>query len=341
MSTGYTYDPIFLKHTYPGHPEGAQRLEAIQQGLDKADLWSNLHQIPSRAATEEELSYVHPASYQAQIKTISENGGGFLDPDTYTTAYSYQAAVVAVGSLIDLTLAVLDGELTNGFALIRPPGHHATHDRAMGFCLFNNIAIAAKVAQHQRGIERLAIVDFDVHHGNGTQDILEADPKALFFSTHQYPHYPGSGRADELGQGEARGTKINFPLPAGVGDEGFKQLYLEVLIPIMRRFQPQFLLISAGYDAHWDDPLANLGLTLSGMAWISQTLVELAEEMCHGRIVFVLEGGYHLDVLSHGVNNSIRALLKRTDFTDPLGQSLWPEPDMSTYIQEMKALHKL
>ena len=341
MPTGYVYDPIFLKHTYPGHPENAGRLEAIQQALAREDLLPALQQLPSRAATAEELGYIHPPSYQAHIKTTSQNGGGFLDADTYTTADSYQAAAIAAGSLIDLTMAVLKGDLDNGFALVRPPGHHAVHNRAMGFCLFNSVAIAAKAAQQRGGLERIAIIDFDVHHGNGTQHIFDEDPSVLFCSSHQYPHYPGTGRATEMGRGAARGTKVNCPLAVGVGDEGFKLLYAEVLLPLFRRFQPQLILVSAGYDCHWDDPLAQLGLTLSGIAWISQTLIAMAQELCAGKIVFTLEGGYNLEALSHGVCNSIKALLGRTDFTDPLGRSPWPEPDLRTYVAELKTLHQL
>jgi acetoin utilization deacetylase AcuC-like enzyme len=341
MSTGYVYDPIFLKHTYPGHPENAQRLEAIQKALDVKGLRPTLQLIPARAASEEELSLIHPLYYQEQVKQMSLAGGGFLDPDTYLTPESYQAATVAAGSLIDLTMAVLNKQVDNGFALIRPPGHHAIRNKGMGFCLFSNVAIAAKAAQHQGGLERVAIIDFDVHHGNGTHYALDDDPSVLFFSSHQYPHYPGTGQATELGSGKARGTKINFPLPVGVGDEGFKQLYSEILIPILRRFEPQLILVSAGYDSHWDDPLARLGLTLTGLAWISQTLIALAEELCDGHIVFTLEGGYNLQVLSHGVCNSLKALLNRDDFTDPLGQSPWPEPDIAGYLKDLKKIHKL
>ena len=341
MSTGYVYDPIFLKHTYPGHPENAQRLEAIQQALDEQDLRPALKLVPSRPASEEELGYIHPLYYQEQVKQVSLSGGGFLDPDTYLTPDSYQAAAVAAGSLIDLTMAVLKGQLDNGFALIRPPGHHAIRNKGMGFCLFSNVAIAAKAAQDQGGLERVAIIDFDVHHGNGTQYALDDDPSVLFSSSHQYPHYPGTGLATELGSGQAKGTKVNFPLSAGVGDEGFKQLYSEILIPILRRFEPQLILVSAGYDSHWDDPLAQLGLSLTGLAWISQTLIALADELCDGQIVFTLEGGYDLRVLSHGVCNSLKALLARDDFSDPLGQSPWPEPDMTTYLKDLRKIHKL
>jgi len=243
--------------------------------------------------------------------------------------------------LIDLTLAVNDGKLNNGFALVRPPGHHATQNQGLGFCLFSNIAIAAKAAQHQRGLERIAIVDFDVHHGNGTQAILDDDPRVFFSSSHQYPYYPGTGNAREIGRGKAKGTKINFPLSVGVGNDGFKAIYTEILIPLLRRFQPQLILVSAGYDAHWNDPLAQLGLSLTGLTWISETLVSLADELCQGKIVFTLEGGYNLEVLGNGVANTIRALLGRDDFADPLGPSPWAEPDLSDYLRELKKIHQL
>jgi acetoin utilization deacetylase AcuC-like enzyme len=341
MTTGYVYDPIFLKHTYLHHPEGAQRLQAIEQVLEEVDLWTHLHQLPSRAATEAELEAVHPPRYLAFLRSISERGGGLVDVDTYATADSYEAASIAAGSLIDLALATIDRQIQNGFAIIRPPGHHATSTQAMGFCLFSNIAIAARAAQQQRGIKRIAVIDFDVHHGNGTQDVLNDDPDILFISSHQYPHYPGTGAIDEIGEGRAKGTVMNLPLSIGVGDQGFKRLYLEILIPAIRRFQPELMLVSAGYDAHWDDPLAQLGLSLGGLAWISQTLIALAQEICEGKIVFTLEGGYNLTALSHGVANSLKALLQRDDFTDPLGPSPWPEPDLDGLINRVGALHQL
>ncbi len=338
---GYVYDPVFLKHTQRGHPESAQRLDAIMAELESSGLLASLRQISSRAATTDELAYVHPHSYIDQVKAISRAGGGYLDPDTYTTRDTYDAAAMAVGSSIDLTLAVIDGKLKNGFAFVRPPGHHARPNRGMGFCIFNNVAIAAKAAQKKRGIERIAIVDFDVHHGNGTQEVFEDDPNVLYISSHQYPHYPGTGTLREIGRGKGQGTLINFPLPPGVGDEGFQVIYNEVLIPAMGRFKPQLIIVSAGYDCHWNDPLASLGLSLTGMAWISQTLVNLAEELTGGKIVFALEGGYDLKVLSVGVANSMKALLGRNDFSDPLGESPRREPDLTDYILELKKLHNL
>ncbi len=338
---GYVYDPIFLKHTYPWHPESAQRLEAILKELDSSSLLMLLHQIPSRAATSDELSYVHAVRYIEQVKEISQSGGGHLDPDTYTNQYTYDAAIMAAGSVIDLTLAVIDGQINNGFAFVRPPGHHALPDRAMGFCIFNNVAIAARAAQLQRDIERVAIVDFDVHHGNGTQTVFEEDPTVLYTSTHQYPHYPGTGHFREIGHGKGKGTIVNFPLPAGVGDEGFQAIYTEVFTPIIHRFRPQLMIVSAGYDCHWTDPLAGLGLSLTGMTWISQTLVSLAKELCAGKIIFVLEGGYNLDVLSVGVANSVKVLLGRNDFIDQLGKSSRHEPDLADYLAEIKKIHNI
>ena len=340
-TTGYVYDPIFLKHTQPGHPENAQRLEVILAELESSGVFAALQQIPSCAATIEELAAVHPLAHIERVRQISQAGGGYLDPDTYCTSETYAAAVTAAGSLIALTLAVLDGQVRNGFACIRPPGHHATRTEAMGFCIFNNVALAAKAAQSQRGVERVAIVDFDVHHGNGTQAIFEEDPTVLYSSTHQYPHYPGTGRLQEIGRGKGAGSTVNFPLPAGVGDAGFRKLYREALLPVMRRFKPQLIIISAGYDCHWQDPLAGLGLSLTGLAWISQTLVNLAAELCAGKIVFALEGGYNLDVLRLGAANSVKALAGRTDFADPFGQAPRPEPDLTAYLAEVKKIHHI
>jgi acetoin utilization deacetylase AcuC-like enzyme len=209
----------------------------------------------------------------------------------------------------------------------------------MGFCLLNNIAIAARVVQQQRGLERMAIVDIDVHHGNGTQAAFETDSSVLYCSTHQYPHYPGTGRLTEVGWGAGKGSVVNFPLPAGVSDEGFRQIYTEILIPVLRRFQPQLLLVSVGYDCHWNDPLAGMGLSLSGMAWICQTLVEVADELCGGKIVLTLEGGYNLDVLKIGTANSVKTLLGRNDIIDPFGPSPRREPDLADYVSEVARIH--
>ncbi len=341
MPTGYVFDKIFTKHNLPGHPENAQRLMAVMDYLTSNDILPELTAVSSRPATGEELRRCHHPRYIELVKETSRGGGGNLDPDTYTNEFSYDAAVHAAGGLIDLVAAVLDGSLDNGFALVRPPGHHATYSRAMGFCLFGNVAVAARAARFDSGLERVAIVDFDVHHGNGTQAILDEDPSVLFVSSHQYPYYPGTGALNEIGRGEAEGTKVNLPLGPYVGDEGFKQLYSQIVFPIIRRFQPELILVSAGFDAHWDDPLASLGLSLTGYYWLAKSLVDLAAELCGGRLVFTLEGGYNFGVLAPGVGNVFRALRGNDRIDDPLGPLSWPEPDVSGLVAQLKTIHNL
>lgn len=341
MTTGYVYDDVFLKHNLPGHPENRARLEQTMALLESSGMLARLTPIPVRPATRTELTRVHRPSYIDQVQAISARGGGYLDPDTYTNADSYQAALLAAGGLVEATLAVIDGRVNNAFALVRPPGHHAMPGHGMGFCLFGNVAIAAQAARLDRGLDRVLIVDFDVHHGNGTQAMFEEDAAVCFISTHQYPYYPGTGAAREIGRGAGQGSIVNMPLSAGAGDRVFQQLYQRVLIPIARRFAPDLILVSAGFDAHWDDPLAGLGLSLAGYAWIARTLVELANELCAGRIVFTLEGGYHLQVLSHGVLNTFHALLGDQMVDDPLGPSRWSEPDVEDYIASLRRLHGL
>lgn len=341
MPTGYVFEEIFTKHTMAGHPENGARLRSIMDYLAGHNLLGRLARVAARPATREELTRCHHPRHLQLVEETSRNGGGMLDPDTYTNTFSYEAATLAAGGLVELTAAVLAGRLDNGFALVRPPGHHATPTRAMGFCLLGTVAIAARAARFDYGLERAAIVDFDVHHGNGTQAILNEDPTVLFVSSHRYPFYPGTGARDEIGQGQARGTKVNVPLPAGVGDEGFKQAYEEVVFPVLRRFRPELILVSAGFDAHWNDPLADLGLSLSGYHWLCQALISLAAEICRGRIVFALEGGYNLDVLSPGVGNTFRALLGESDIDDSSGGSPWPEPDIKDLLAELKEIHRL
>jgi acetoin utilization deacetylase AcuC-like enzyme len=341
MPTGYVYDEIFTKHDFPGHPENAKRLSAIMAYLAEHEILPKLTQIPARPATPEELTTCHSAQHVATVQAVSEKGGGMLDPDTYSNQFSYEAALMATGGLIDLVYAVLDGNLDNGFALIRPPGHHATPDRAMGFCLFGNVAIAARTACQHKGLKRVAIVDYDVHHGNGTQAILNDDPAVYFVSSHQYPFYPGTGDITETGIGEAQGTKLNVPLRIKTGDEGFEKLYSQVVFPALRRFQPELILVSVGFDCHWKDPLANIELSLDGYHWLSQKLVELAAEICGGRIVFTLEGGYDLEVLAPGVGNVFRVLTGDSECDDELGPSLWAEADVSNLIKQLKQIHDL
>jgi acetoin utilization deacetylase AcuC-like enzyme len=341
QTTGIVFDPVFLKHNQPGHPENAKRLESILAGLKESDLFQKLILIKSRHAEIGEINYCHQEEFIEYVKRFCDKGGGYLDPDTYVNEYSFDAASMAVGSSIDLTKSVINGDLKNGFALLRPPGHHALANRSMGFCLFGNISIAAKAALQNPKIGKVAIVDFDVHHGNGTQALIGDNPNILFISTHQYPFYPGTGSIGEIGSGQAEGTIINIPLEVGVGDHSFKIVYEEIILPALRRFNPDILLISAGFDAHWDDPLANLNLSLTGYNWISRELIKLADEICSGKIVFFLEGGYNLDVIRDGVINTIRALMGIESFDDSLGQTHQTEPEVKNLINELHQIHKL
>jgi acetoin utilization deacetylase AcuC-like enzyme len=341
QQTGYVFDPVFLKHDYEGHPESAKRLKAITAKLDSSGVISKLKKINSRPASVEEISICHSADYIKNVERVCGKGGGHLDADTYTNSYSYEAAITAVGSLIDLTKSVIDGEIKNGFAFLRPPGHHALADRAMGFCIFGNVAVAAKTALKHSSIKKAAIVDFDVHHGNGTQALIENNPDILFISTHQFPFYPGTGAINETGSGDAEGNLINIPLAPNNSDNNYKLIYDEIVIPALKRFKPEIVFVSAGYDAHWNDPLANMGLSLTGYSYLSVLLVKTADELCGGKIIFSLEGGYNLQVLENGVLNSVKALMGKTDFEDPLGQSPNKEPDVSKLISELKRIHSL
>jgi len=345
MATGYVYDPIFLEHDFPGHPEGRPRLETIWTRLEKGDLLPALTPIPAQPVNEELLLTAHTRGYIDQVRQVAGRGGGHLDADTYVAHRSYDAALMAAGGLVEATAAVLDGRVQNAFALVRPPGHHALRDRGMGFCLFNNVAVAAQYALNVRGLERVLIVDFDVHHGNGTQDTFYDTDAVLFFSSHQYPFYPGSGHWNESGTGKGAGHTVNVPLPYGVGDGALYTIFKEILYPIAVRYKPQIILVSAGFDAHWSDPLAGLNLSLIGYASLCQMLHEMADELCEGRLVYTLEGGYHLNVLAHATANAFRTLLgyHPDQYTDPFGQSPYDEPaieELVTHLQTFNSILK-
>ncbi len=343
MNTAYVYHPIYLEHNLPSHPENARRLKEIIRLLEDEQVLKRLQPVEPRPATKEELERVHTPTYIKRVKQMAEGGGGHLDADTYVSSRSFEAALMAAGGGIRVVEAALDREVTNGFALVRPPGHHATAAQSMGFCLFNNVAIAARAALSRNDVERVLIADFDVHHGNGTQAIFARDPDVFFFSTHQYPYYPGTGAGDETGEGPGAGTVLNVPLPAGVGDAGYLQVYESLAWPLAERFQPDLMLVSAGYDAHWNDPLAQMNLTLAGYGRLQHELVRMAEEMCEGRIVFMLEGGYHLDVLSYGVLNAFHAMTRGETIVDPFGAAPQskPEPSLQTLLERLKDVHGL
>lgn len=301
--TGLIYHPIYLLHETDSHPERKERLTAILDKIKSERLECDL--ITPKPARADQVSAVHSKRYIEQVDAICQHGGGYLDIDTVLSPRSYDAALMAAGGAITAVDAVIS-EYESAFALVRPPGHHAKTNRGMGFCIFNNIAIAARHAQ-SRGCKRILIVDWDVHHGNGTNDIFYSDPSVLYFSTHQYPHYPGTGRADEVGEDGAEGTKVNVPLPAGTGDEGYLMAYREILKPIAIEFNPDIVLVSAGQDPHKDDPLGGMRITSQGFGAIAGIVKDIANDCCKGRLAASLEGGYNLEASAEAVVAEIKA----------------------------------
>jgi acetoin utilization deacetylase AcuC-like enzyme len=341
VKAGYVYHPIYLKHDTGQHVERGGRLEAIISHLDETGLKQRLSPIQPRAATVEEISLVHRKQYIEELRRVGEEGGGWLDADTVMSPHSYEAAIYAVGGVIRAVEAVMDGEVGGAFALVRPPGHHATVARAMGFCLFNNVAVAAKYALNKYQLERIAVIDFDVHHGNSTHDIFYDDPQVLYISTHQYPFYPGTGAIEQTGDGAAEGATVNIPLPPGCGDDEYLQVFKQIIAPAVKRFNPQLILVSAGYDPHWADHLALMEVSTVGFADMVKIIKGLSDELCGGRLVFSLEGGYHLRALSSSVKATFDVLLGN-DIEDPLGPSTGSRPpDIAPLIKAIKDIHRL
>jgi len=326
--TGLIYHPIYLLHGSDDHLERKERLSAI---LDKIQLEKlDVDLITPKSATVTQVAAIHGLRYIDQVKAISEHGGGYLDVDTVLSQNSYDAALMAAGGALTAVDAVL-GEYESAFALVRPPGHHALPNRGMGFCIFNNIAIAAKHAQAQ-GAEKVLIVDWDVHHGNGTNDIFYSDPRVLYFSTHQYPHYPGTGRADEVGEDGAEGFTVNVPLPSGTGDAGYLMAYREILLPVALEFKPDIVLVSAGQDPHKDDPLGGMRLTSSGFGAVARLVKEIANTCCRGRLAACLEGGYNLQAQAEAVVAEIRA------FGGEAAEVEGTDPGVAGRIEEVKKI---
>jgi len=309
MKTGIIQDDLFLQHdTGTFHPERKERLISIKEGLRAYPHKDRLQQLKPRLASESELQLIHPLSYIHGIQATVGKPSTQLDPDTVASAMSYEVARYAVGSLLALIDAVFAGEIGNGFAFVRPPGHHAEPDRPMGFCLFSNAAIGAAYALQKHKLSKVLVVDFDVHHGNGTQKAFYQRSDVLYVSTHQFPFYPGTGDFPEIGSGAGTGFTVNLPLPARTGDATYNLIFEKVVVPVAASYRPDFVLVSAGYDAHIDDPLAGMEVTPNGFAGISRTLVTLAEKLCGGKVVFLLEGGYHLKGLQESALKSLNVL---------------------------------
>lgn len=306
-------------HFEPGHPERPERVERLCQAFRDAGWWDAYPHMDSYAIPDEVLQAVHIPAYLDSLRDASRRGA-HLDMDTYTTPASWQLAYNAAGGAIAVASAVWGGRAQRGFALTRPPGHHATINQGMGFCLLNNISLAAEFLIQKEGAQRLAIVDLDLHHGNGTQDIFWRRGDVFYLSTHQYPHYPGTGDLGEIGAGSGEGTTANFPLPPGSGDQAFKGIVDELIIPLLERYSPEMILVSFGFDPHWRDPLGNLTLSALGYKEIISSLVILAENICQGRIALFLEGGYDLEAGAACGQAAVAALLNRP-WKDPIGPS--------------------
>lgn len=362
MTTALIYDPIFLEHLTPkNHPERPQRLEMAIKVLEALH-WlerDGLVQMTPRDASEDELAAVHDRAYIQEVKAAADKvaqemaSGGretrFFAPDTYISAQSYNAAVKAAGAPLTALDAIMKGEVDNAYCLVRPPGHHALPDDAMGFCLFNNVAVAARYAIEHYGLERVMIIDYDVHHGNATQEIFYEDPQVLYFSVHQAPFYPGTGLSDERGEGAGLGTTINVPLPATTGFETYEPVFRQVMAPAAERFNPQLILVSAGFDAHWKDAIpptsmgTNMRLSTAGFARVNGIIIDLARYLCNGRLVMVQEGGYNLEANAACVATCINLLLGDDAAVDSFG----PPPDTAfrintdVLIAELRRIHQL
>ncbi len=331
-STGLVFDERFLHHdtgveamvmTRHGsfaidpavHPSSTQITRRIKQFLDGAGLTDCMQPIAARAATEAELLAYHTREYIAGVRAHAEGGPargtwGEIEEDTPLSSGSFEAALYAVGGALEATRAVLDGAVSNAYALLRPPGHHALSNRGMGYCLLNNAALAAHYARAMYGLERIMIVDWDVHHGNGTQDAFYTDPSVLFVSLHQHNWYPKlSGELDQVGNGVGAGSTVNIPLPAGTGDRGYRAAFEQLVVPIGLSYRPQLIIISAGQDASWLDPLAQMCVTMAGFRAMSSLLLDLARDVCDGRLVMLQEGGYSLPYTPYCTVSAVEPLL--------------------------------
>jgi len=337
-ATAVVEDPRYREHRGPqGHPERPERLGAVHAAL--AERASALESAAPRPASDEEILRVHTREHLERVRLAVGQAPMQLDPDTYVSPQSLDVARLAAGASIDLALRVARGELANGFAAVRPPGHHAEARHAMGFCLFNNVALAARALRAEAGVERVLILDWDVHHGNGTQHSFEQDPNTLYVSTHQFPYYPGTGAAGEAGEGPGEGATVNIPLPAGCGDAEYVGAFQRILTPVARAFRPELILVSCGFDAHADDPLASMRVTGHGYRAMARIVQALADELCGGRQVHILEGGYALSGLEDGTRALLDVLLDPDAVPLPPTLELSPGSPLEGVVAQVGAVH--
>jgi acetoin utilization deacetylase AcuC-like enzyme len=319
----YFYPQGHAAHFLPGHPERPERVEAVRQALKEAGWWVAVPQLEPVPLPEHVLNTIHAPEYMLALEAACSRSQS-LDLDTFTTPASWDLALKAAGGAAAVASSVWRGEARRGFALTRPPGHHATHARGMGFCLLNNVALAAEYLLQEQGAQRVAIVDLDLHHGNGTQDIFYKRLEVLYISTHQYPFYPGTGDLSERGAGLGNGTTVNLPLPAYSGDRAYRSAMRNVIIPSLDRYKPQILLLSAGFDTHWRDPIGQMQLSAGAYKELIDDLVDWSERACGGKIALFLEGGYDLEASAACALGCVAALTGRT-WQDKLGPSPFPE----------------
>ncbi len=331
MTTAYCFVPS-TSHLYPDHPEHPSRLDILEPKLESF----RAQKIKAIPAARDEVALVHHPKLITELEQACQQGPGVIDSaPTFVTRTSFTDALLASGGTLGCVRAVLSGSARNAFAVVRPPGHHAEPNRPMGFCLFNNVAIAARDAL-TRGINRVAIVDYDAHHGNGTQAAFIGDERAAYLSTHQWGIYPGTGWYEEAPHAKKR--IINVPLPAGSGDKTYERVADEIFVPFIESFKPELILVSAGFDAHWNDPITSLGLSTAGYYILSKKLVDLAEEYCGGQIVFVLEGGYDPENVANG-SSAVFSALTGNDFIDPGDVNRRKEPDISERLEQIRKWH--
>jgi len=338
--TAVVRDERYLAHN-PGryHPESPKRLAAIYAMLERPDMEGVFQYLPAREVTRDELLEIHSPRYVDMILNTSGKGRRSLDPDTTVSEGSCEASLLAAGGLCKAISAVISGDMDNAFALVRPPGHHAETSRAMGFCIFNNVAVGARYAQASHGLERVLIADWDLHHGNGTQHTFEEDRTILYFSTHQYPYYPGTGGYEETGRGDGQGFTVNVPFAPGKGDAEYADVFERILKPIALAFEPQLILVSAGFDIYENDPLGGMGVTPEGFAMLTRTLMDIADACCNGRVVMTLEGGYNLEGLSRSVKAVIRELAGVSETVHEDGLTRARSGDIEKIVEKVATVH--
>ena len=344
MTTAYCSHDSFTEHDFPGHPEHAGRIEAVWELLNQQRLLHQIDQMAPAPVSDDQILTVHSRSHLDRLVAVSRGDRiTRLDHDTYALPKSLKVARLAAGAVVSAVDRVLGGEAENALAIVRPPGHHATVEWQMGFCLLNSIAIASRHAQARHKCGKVLIIDYDVHHGNGTQDIFYADPTVMFISIHQSPFYPGTGALTETGAEAGEGFTLNVPIAGGHGDASYERLFAEVVWPAAERFAPHLMLVSAGFDAHWVDPLAQMQLSLAGYDRLARECLRMAAQLCSGKIAFVMEGGYDLPALAHGWCNTARALLGSDEISDPYGAPRGgrARQDVGRVIDQVKRIHSL